>query len=115
MHLIASVSTRRGFGPVLIRGNTAFTDRTLWDQVGQPLAKRISLARVVVIDRVTDKPIVHKDERLIDELPAACDRLERFYRSKGFHLARVRAESWKGGPPTAEDFVISIDEHPGEK
>ncbi|MBN8459457.1 MAG: hypothetical protein J0M04_16640 [Verrucomicrobia bacterium] len=116
VHLVASVSTRRPLGPVLLRGNKAFSDLTLWKQISKPLADRIIRAVTVVYDLATDEPIVHKDERLVGEvLPAVCDELESFYRSKGFQAASVRAEAWNGGPPIINDFGFVIDEHGGKK
>ena len=112
VHLVASVSTRRGSGPVLLIGNSAFSDLTLWKQISEPLAKRINRAVTVVYDPVTDEPIAYRDKRLVEEvLPAVCAELERFYRSKGFRDVSVRTESWKGGSASATDFVFVIDEH----
>jgi outer membrane protein assembly factor BamA len=114
--LIASISTRRGFGPVLLRGNTSFSDQMLWKQVSEPLAARISQAVTVVFDPLTDEPIVHSDRLLVGEvLPAVCRELEQFYRREGFQDAKVRTESWNGESPTADDFVFVIDERSGEE
>ncbi len=116
VHLIAVVSTRRGFGPVLFRGNTKYPDRVLWKQISRSYTDRISRAVDRQLDPVTDKPIVYKDERLVsDLLPAVCVELENFYKRQGFKNVSVRAESWKGGQPTIDDFNFSIDENTSER
>ena len=112
VHLVASVSTSRPPGPVLFRNNKAFSDLTLWKQIGKPFGDRIEKAVTVEYDQVTDEPIVRKDKRLLGEvLPTVCQELERFYGSKGFPDARVRVEARNGGPPSSDDFVFVIDEH----
>lgn len=111
IHLVASLSTSRPFGPVLLRGNKSFSTPVLWKQISKPLADRIIQAVTVVYDLRTDEPMVHKDERLLaDVLPAVSDELQNFYRSKGFQDVKVRAVAWNGGPPTINDFGFVIDE-----
>ena len=111
VHVIASVSTRRGLGPVLLRGNTAFSNAALWKQVSEPLTKRIFDSVTIIYDLVTDERIAHKDKGLVGEVfPSVCSELQRFYQIKGFHDVRVRVESWNGGQATATDFVFVVDE-----
>jgi len=116
LRVIASVSTRRGFGPVWLVGNTEFSDLILWKQISAPLAERLSRAMTVVYDLETDEPIIHRDEGLVEEvLPAVCVELENFYRSKGFYDVKVSARAWKGGSPTASDFVFGVEENSGDE
>ena len=116
IHLVASVSTNKPFGPVLLRGNKSFSTRVLWKQISKPFTDRMIQAVTVVYDLRTDEPVVHKDERLlVDVLPAVSEELQNFYRSKGFQDVRVRAVAWNGGPPTINDFGFVIDEHTDKK
>ncbi|MES2439154.1 MAG: POTRA domain-containing protein [Verrucomicrobiota bacterium] len=117
VHLIATVVTRRGFGPVLFRlnANTKYSEITLWKQISRSHADRILRAVDRQLDPVTEKPIVYKDESLVsDLLPAVCIELENFYKRQGFKNARVRAESWNGGSPTIDDFHFTIEENAPE-
>ena len=112
LHLVAEVSTRRGLGPVILTGNTRYSDQMLWKQISRTYADRISRAVDRQLDPITEKPIIHNDKDLVsDVLPAVCKELKEFYRREGFNEVRIRVESWKGGPPTARDFVFRIDEN----
>lgn len=112
LELIASVSTRPGFGPLWLVGNSGFSDQMLWKQISAPLAERLSRAMTVVYDLETDEPIIHRDEKLVSEvLPAVCDELERFYRSKGFPDVKVSTRSWEKKAPTDSDFLFVVEEN----
>lgn len=111
VRLTAKISTRRGSGPGLFRGNRSFSDQTLWKQIRRSHADRIEWAVDRPLDPATQRPVVHTDGELVREvLPAVSVTLLDFYRRNGFVRASVRVEAWRGGPPTASDFVFIIDE-----
>lgn len=111
LHLIATVSTRPGFGPMLFTGNSAFSAPHLFRQVSESSAARISRAGKVRYDLETDEPIPYNDEKLMEEvLPLVCSEVENFYRSNGFPDATVTAKSLHGGSPLNDDFVFVIVE-----
>jgi outer membrane protein assembly factor BamA len=89
VRLIAHISTRRGMGPSLIIGNSSFSDIKLWSQVSKPLVNRMAQIVITTYDLKTDKPIVHKDDQLINEvLPTVCKELESFYKNQGFPTSK---------------------------
>ena len=111
VYLTASLSTRLGCGPVLYRGNKAFSVVTLSKQISKPLMARIANAINITYDLATDEQIINRDDRLVEEvIPKACDQLEKFYRRKGFQDVKVRATALNGGPPSRNDFGFVIDE-----
>lgn len=111
VHLIAEVSTRRGFGPPFCVGNTLFSDYRLSKQISEPLAGRIRRASVTEYDAATDEEVIYEDSTFESVvLPGVCRELEHFYAKQGHPGTKVAARAWKGGDASIDDFIFVITE-----